>query len=153
MEVAPVDDPLQGVPVPAGDHVIELVYRDPWIGRGVAGSLLTRSACSWSPLSPLLGLPGGRSGRNTRKGSPASRSILDPGAPATELAEPGATSVKPTPVPIEGFSDPCLKSSKIACLESSSIPGPSSSTAGRAPSGSRSTRARCGTLPGCAGSR
>ena len=40
VEVAPVDYLLQGVPVPAGDHVIELVYRDPWIGRGVVGSLL-----------------------------------------------------------------------------------------------------------------
>jgi hypothetical protein len=42
--VAPVDYLLQGVPLPAGDHVVELAYRDPWIGRGLVGSLLALGA-------------------------------------------------------------------------------------------------------------
>jgi hypothetical protein len=38
--VFPADYVLQGVEVPAGSHVVELRYVDPWIGRGIAGSLL-----------------------------------------------------------------------------------------------------------------
>jgi hypothetical protein len=44
VDVAPVDYLLQGVAVPTGAHVIELAYRDPWIGRGMAGSLLALGA-------------------------------------------------------------------------------------------------------------
>ena len=39
--VFPADYVLQGVEVPAGNHVVELRYVDPWIGRGIAGSLLS----------------------------------------------------------------------------------------------------------------
>lgn len=39
--VFPADYVLQGVEVPAGSHVVELRYVDPWIGRGIVGSLLS----------------------------------------------------------------------------------------------------------------
>ena len=35
---------LQAVPLPVGTHTVVLRYRDPWIARGVAGSLLTLTA-------------------------------------------------------------------------------------------------------------
>ena len=44
VEVAPVDYFLQGIPVPAGDHVVELAYRDPSIGWGLWGSALAIGA-------------------------------------------------------------------------------------------------------------
>jgi hypothetical protein len=43
--VLPVDGFLQGVPVEAGHHDVELTYRDPAIGRGLAASALV-----WSML-------------------------------------------------------------------------------------------------------
>ena len=39
--VFPADYVLQGVEVPAGSHVVELRYVDPWVGRGILGSLLS----------------------------------------------------------------------------------------------------------------
>jgi len=36
--VIPANYLVQGVLVPAGDHVVELTYDDPWIGYGLAGS-------------------------------------------------------------------------------------------------------------------
>jgi hypothetical protein len=39
--VFPADYLLQGVEVAAGSHVVELRYVDPWIGRGIAGSLIS----------------------------------------------------------------------------------------------------------------
>ncbi len=39
--VLPADDLLQGVPVPAGHHVIDLTYAEPTIGYGLAGSAVT----------------------------------------------------------------------------------------------------------------
>jgi hypothetical protein len=39
--VLPADDLLQGVPVPAGHHVIHLSYVEPTIGYGLAGSAVT----------------------------------------------------------------------------------------------------------------
>jgi hypothetical protein len=32
---------MQGVVVPAGNHVVELTYQDPWIGRGLAVSAIS----------------------------------------------------------------------------------------------------------------
>jgi hypothetical protein len=37
----PVDHLLQGVPVLAGRHVVELAYDDPWVGYGLAGSAVS----------------------------------------------------------------------------------------------------------------
>jgi hypothetical protein len=39
--VFPANYVLQGVEVQAGSHVVELRYVDPWIGRGIAGSMLS----------------------------------------------------------------------------------------------------------------
>ncbi|MEX0992130.1 MAG: hypothetical protein WD004_07650 [Actinomycetota bacterium] len=43
-QVLPTDAFLQGVPVPAGEHEIRLVYREPWIWRGLAASGLVWAA-------------------------------------------------------------------------------------------------------------
>ena len=48
-DVLPVDGFLQGVPVSAGRHQVELTYRDPAIGRGLAVSALV-----WSLLLAAL---------------------------------------------------------------------------------------------------
>ena len=40
---------FQGVVVPAGNHVVELTYQDPWIGRGLAVS-----AISWAVVLLVL---------------------------------------------------------------------------------------------------
>ena len=48
-EVLPVDGFLQGVPVGAGRHEVELTFRDPAIGRGLAVSAL-----AWSALGVAL---------------------------------------------------------------------------------------------------
>jgi hypothetical protein len=59
--VLPADDLLQGVPVPAGHHVIELSYVEPAIGYGLAGSAMT--------LVGLFGAAGLLERRHRRKRS------------------------------------------------------------------------------------
>ncbi len=49
--VLPADHVLQAIPVPAGRHEVRLVYREPAIGRGLAGS-----AVAWGAL--LIGVAG-----------------------------------------------------------------------------------------------
>jgi membrane protein YfhO len=38
VRVHPADYVAQGIPVPSGRHTVDLVYRDPWVGPGLAGS-------------------------------------------------------------------------------------------------------------------
>ena len=40
----PADDAFQAVRVPAGRHVVELAFDDPWIGVGLAGSAVAVAA-------------------------------------------------------------------------------------------------------------
>jgi hypothetical protein len=46
-----VDFLLMGVPVPPGHHEVRLVYRDPWIGRGLALSALAWALWAGAALS------------------------------------------------------------------------------------------------------
>jgi hypothetical protein len=62
--VLPVDGFLQGVPVEAGHHDVELTYRDPAIGRGLAAS-----AVVWA----MLGVAVAASGWVERRRSPRRR--------------------------------------------------------------------------------
>lgn len=54
VEVVPADYFLQGVPIPPGNHVVELTYRDPSIGWGVAGSLVSIGALLAAALAVAL---------------------------------------------------------------------------------------------------
>jgi hypothetical protein len=44
VDVLPADHVVQAVPLPAGRHTVELVYDDPWIGKGLLGSGLSLGA-------------------------------------------------------------------------------------------------------------
>jgi hypothetical protein len=74
---------LQGVPVGPGRHVVELAYRDPWIGYGLAGSALA--------LALLLGGAAALRARERRRRPP--HSAAPPRAPHAE-----ADTASPTPM-------------------------------------------------------
>jgi len=57
-ELLVADYLIQAVPVPAGSHVVELRYRDPWIGVG-----LVISGIAWALLGALMVLLRRREGR------------------------------------------------------------------------------------------
>lgn len=60
--VIPTDFFLQGIPVPAGRHEVELIYRDPWIGRG-----LVASGVVWGALGIIVIALAGRERRSRRR--------------------------------------------------------------------------------------
>ena len=69
--VLPVDGFLQGVPVEAGKHLVALTYREPWIGRGLAGAgvvwgawlvaVIATALLRWRRRRGDVGRPGTRS--------------------------------------------------------------------------------------------
>jgi hypothetical protein len=73
--ILPTDYLLQGVPVAAGSHVVELTYRDPAIWRGLAGS-----AVAWGGLAVALAACLAVERRRRRRAGRTGRSVPEPSA-------------------------------------------------------------------------
>ena len=52
-EVLQTDYALQGISVPRGRHTVRLLYRDPSIGRGVIGSVLSIAVLLGGESTPV----------------------------------------------------------------------------------------------------
>jgi hypothetical protein len=74
------DDLVQAVAVPAGAHVVELTYRDPWIGVG-----LLISGIAWALLAAWIGVlvRRARRSRHARGVATQEEGLAPPGVPVT----------------------------------------------------------------------
>jgi uncharacterized membrane protein YfhO len=67
-QVLPADGFLQGVAVGAGHHEVELTYRDPAIGRGLAASAIVWSVFGLAVAACVVAERRRRGGRRVRSG-------------------------------------------------------------------------------------